>query len=124
VANYVEATGFIRERGIVGGITAQDTLSGQALDVRGSVVVNCTGAWSEMLLRPSDGPREAPQFPLSYAVNVVTRQIWPGTAVGLPVRLAIRDEAGNPRGHATVRLSGQSIGSIKVRPRRWRCLRH
>ena len=97
VANYVQATGFIYERENVGGVKAKDVLSGQEVEIRGKVVVNSTGAWTDAILRLLGGHALAPRFPLSIAMNLVTRQILPDYAVGLPARLAGKDGAGNGR---------------------------
>jgi len=97
VANYVQATGFIYERENVGGVKAKDVLSGQEVEIRGRVVVNSTGAWTDAILRLLGGHALAPRFPLSIAMNLVTRQILPDYAVGLPARLAGKDGAGNGR---------------------------
>ena len=97
VANYVQATGFIYERENVGGVKAKDVLSGQEVEIRGRVVVNSTGAWTDAILRLLGGHARAPRFPLSIAMNLVTRQILPDYAVGLPARLAGKDGAGNGR---------------------------
>ena len=97
VANYVQATGFIYERENVGGVKAKDVLSGQEVEIRGRVVVNSTGAWTDAILRLLGGHARAPRFPLSIAMNLVTRQILPDYAVGLPARLAGKDRAGNGR---------------------------
>lgn len=99
VANYVQATGFIYERdaGRVGGVKAKDVLSGQEVEIRGKVVVNSAGAWTDAILRLLSGHTLAPRFPLSIAMNLVTRQILPECAVGLPARLAGKDGTGNGR---------------------------
>ena len=50
-ANYVEVTGFIHDRGRVAGVRARDSLSGEELEVRGKVVLNASGPWTDGLLR-------------------------------------------------------------------------
>ncbi len=98
VANYVQATGLIYERENVAGIQAKDVLTGQELEIRGRMVVNCAAAWTDALLRSLGGPARASRFPLSIAMNLVTRQILPKYTVGLPVRLGGKNGAANDRG--------------------------
>jgi glycerol-3-phosphate dehydrogenase len=87
VANYVQAAEPIMRHGDVVGVRARDALSGQPLEIRSRMVINSTGAWTDAFLRPLGGSASAPRFPLSLAVNLVTRQILPQVAVGLPAVL-------------------------------------
>lgn len=50
VANKVEAEGFIKKEGRVGGVEAKDALTGEKFAVRAQYVVNATGAWSNRLV--------------------------------------------------------------------------
>ncbi|MCP4423578.1 MAG: glycerol-3-phosphate dehydrogenase/oxidase [Chloroflexi bacterium] len=50
VANYVEATGFMRDGDRVVGVEARDKLSGDKLEIRGRVVLNAAGPWASWLL--------------------------------------------------------------------------
>lgn len=49
LANYTEATGFLRDGNRVCGIAARDVLTGDRFDVRARVVLNVTGAWADAL---------------------------------------------------------------------------
>ncbi|ADE16354.1 FAD dependent oxidoreductase [Nitrosococcus halophilus Nc 4] len=55
IANYVEAINFIRSKGRVTGIEAQDKLTGEQFQIRGKVVLNATGPWAEHLLNKQLG---------------------------------------------------------------------
>ena len=57
VANYVEATGFVREYGTIAGVEAADALSGRRFSIRGRVVLNAAGGWAERLLHRALGLR-------------------------------------------------------------------
>lgn len=81
LANYVEATGFLRERGRVGGIVARDALSGARFEIHARTVVNAAGPWIAELLHLHDLPWS--DRPLASAVNAVTRQLFPRVAAGL-----------------------------------------
>lgn len=50
-ANKVEAIGFIREKKGICGIEALDKLTQERLVIRASVIVNSTGAWSNLLVK-------------------------------------------------------------------------
>ena len=82
VANYVTVTDFLRKQDRVIGVKAQDTSSGQELDIRARVVVNAAGAWIDSLLRALGKPQPI-RFPLSTAVNLVTRQVIPEYAAAV-----------------------------------------
>lgn len=47
VASYVRVTGFLSTGGRVAGVTAEDLLTGESLEVRARVVVNATGPWTD-----------------------------------------------------------------------------
>lgn len=82
-ANYVKANRFIREGDRVVGVRAEDLLSGNTFDLRGSVVVNCAGPWAACLL--TDLPQAAQGAPpprLSRAMNVITRKVVTSHACG------------------------------------------
>lgn len=98
VANHVRVTGLVTLRGTVGGVQAEDVLSGRGMEIRGRMVVNSTGAWTDAVLRSLNGRELAPRFPLSVAVNLVTRQILPEYAVGLPARFDGNGGRGNGHG--------------------------
>lgn len=49
-ANYVEATGFIRNEGRVEGIHARDILGQDVFEIRGRAVLNAAGPWAHRLL--------------------------------------------------------------------------
>jgi glycerol-3-phosphate dehydrogenase len=62
VANYVEATGFIREGDVVRGVRARDALTDDQLKIRAKVVLNAAGPYAERLLRQAE-----PDIPLPQA---------------------------------------------------------
>ena len=49
-ANYVEATGFLRNGGCVLGIQAKDILGNRFFEIRGRCVLNAAGPWAHHLL--------------------------------------------------------------------------
>jgi len=50
VANYVEATDLIQDKGAVTGVKAIDRISGESLTIKARSVLNAAGPWSEWLL--------------------------------------------------------------------------
>jgi glycerol-3-phosphate dehydrogenase len=54
-ANYLEATGFLYNQNRVWGVKATDRLTGDALEIRGKLVLNAAGPWAEHLLSKSLG---------------------------------------------------------------------
>jgi glycerol-3-phosphate dehydrogenase len=81
VANYVEATAFLREGQKICGVKARDVLSGQEFEIQSGVVINCAGAWVNSLLEKASLQSETA---VSVAMNVIVDKVWSRVAVGLP----------------------------------------
>lgn len=76
VANYVEATSFVKDGNRVLGVEAQDLLTGERLTIRGKVVVNAAGPWAERLLGQHHDLELRPRLTYSRdAALVVRRQL-------------------------------------------------
>jgi glycerol-3-phosphate dehydrogenase len=84
VANYVAATELILRGERVIGIEAEDGLTGERFPIRANIVVNAAGPWADDVLAALQGRRRTPKVCLSTAMNLVTRQIIPNVAVGVP----------------------------------------
>jgi glycerol-3-phosphate dehydrogenase len=98
--NYMQATDFIKERDRVIGVRAQDTLTGDKLEIRGRVVINAAGPWAHQLLRRSMGTglNSKPSFSRD-ALFAVGRQLL-SEKYALGVQAETRDaDAIVSRGH-------------------------
>jgi glycerol-3-phosphate dehydrogenase len=80
VVNYLAVVGLLKDDGIVGGVEACDRESGRELAIRGKVVVNATGAWSDSLRRIDDASAEAIMRPSQGVHIVLDRRFHPGDA--------------------------------------------
>jgi glycerol-3-phosphate dehydrogenase len=60
VANYVEATGLLREGDAVRGVVARDALSDTEFEIRARVVINAAGPYAERLLQRADQSLQLP----------------------------------------------------------------
>lgn len=89
LANYVEVTGLLHENGEVKGVQVKDGSGGGTFEVRSRLVINTTGPWVEQFRR--SGSRTKVQAGLAKAVNLVTRSIFNGHAVGLMGQNNLRD---------------------------------
>ena len=69
LANYTEATGPLESGPRMAGVHARDTLSGQAFEIRGRVIVNAAGPWGATVF---EGSAERTRWPLLKAMNLVT----------------------------------------------------
>lgn len=49
-ANYVEVTGFLKNKDRIFGVSAKDRLSGNELEVKGKMILNTSGPWAHRLL--------------------------------------------------------------------------
>jgi glycerol-3-phosphate dehydrogenase len=92
IANYVEATGFLRARDeprTVSGVVAEDAFDGTRYEIRARAVVNAAGPWvGAVLARAGSRWRGGG---LVRAMNVVTRQLFGRVAAGLYGRAPHRD---------------------------------
>lgn len=84
VANYVEATGFMIDGSQVVGVDALDVLSGEEFEIRAAVVVNAAGPWVDDNLKNLQPAGTGINFHQSLAVNLITRKLVEGCAVGVP----------------------------------------
>ncbi len=82
-ANYVEATGWVREAERIIGVQVEDRAGAARFEVRGTLVVNAAGPWSRALMADLPPALTAGRPPgLSKAMNLVTRSITTDHAVG------------------------------------------
>lgn len=57
--NYVRAQAFVKSNGRIGGVSAEDRLTGRPIEIHAQVVVNATGPWADGLRRLSDADAPA-----------------------------------------------------------------
>jgi glycerol-3-phosphate dehydrogenase len=83
VVNHMAATGLVREKGQVRGITVQDAETGTTARLRARCVVNATGVWVDAIRdmdRDEGAPQRARLVAPSQGVHlVVDRSFMPGT---------------------------------------------
>jgi glycerol-3-phosphate dehydrogenase len=90
VVNYAEVTRIVVENGAVQGVEAVDRLSGQALSVRGRLVVNAAGPWSNGILKTADA-RQKPYVAGSKSFSLLTRSLCDTHALSIPTRPMYQD---------------------------------
>lgn len=85
LVNYVEAKSLVKSDDIVSGIEAQDTETGELLEIRAKVVINATGPFTDSI-RKLDDPDAAPMIEPSQGVHIVLdRSFLPGdSAIMVP----------------------------------------
>lgn len=72
VANYIEATGFLKTGDRIQGVNAQDSLTGDRFEIQANTVINTSGPWLNQVLGQLSTPPD--HQPFAKAVNVVLRQ--------------------------------------------------
>jgi glycerol-3-phosphate dehydrogenase len=72
VANYVEATGFVRKGSAVTGVNATDVITGDQFSIRGSMVVSATGPWIGTFLSKLGPVAREREIPYIRSVDIVT----------------------------------------------------
>jgi glycerol-3-phosphate dehydrogenase len=84
LANYVRATGFLREGDRIAGIKAIEELSGQPIDIRSALTINATGPWTHRILGWLGGSTSsAPSLCLCRGFQVLTRPLVSDCAVAV-----------------------------------------
>jgi glycerol-3-phosphate dehydrogenase len=92
IANYVEVTGFLQSGNQITGVTAQDKLSGNCLEIRAKAVINTSGPWINCILDRLNHPQSEPKVKLAKAINlVINRPLFDDFAVGLSSRNSYHD---------------------------------
>jgi len=84
ISNYVEAVGILKDGNNILGIKARDTLSGEQFDIRAKVVANVAGPWVDNVLENLNPGSTEKKFNHSLAINIITRKLIDGYAVGAP----------------------------------------
>lgn len=92
VANHVAAVGFEVGGGRVRAVRAEDVAGGERFEVRARVVVAAAGAWNGELLAGVAPARPRPHF--VRGMNLVTRPVVGGVAVGVASRSAVDGRRG------------------------------
>jgi glycerol-3-phosphate dehydrogenase len=78
--NYAKVTGFTKGAdGIIHGLTWQDAETGEQFEVKGKVVVNATGAFSDAVRRFADSAAKKMIAPSQGAHIILDRSFLPGT---------------------------------------------
>src|SRR5581483_8487842 len=70
VANYVEATAFVRTDGVIHGVRAVDHLTGEEFEITARVLLNATGPWGDAVRRMA-GDDTGPLMQPTKGVHVV-----------------------------------------------------
>lgn len=90
-ANYTEVTRIVVENGVVQGVEAIDRLSGRRLSVRGRMVVNAAGPWSNGVLKTT-GAKQKPYVAGSKSFSLLTRSLCDTHALSIPTRPMYQDK--------------------------------
>ena len=83
LANYVEATGAVRDSGGIAGMTVRDRLNNRSFEIRARVTVNAAGSRAGEVMRSFGVDRP---FPLLKAMNLVTSRRASDMALAAPTR--------------------------------------
>jgi glycerol-3-phosphate dehydrogenase len=74
VANKLEAVGFIKEKGRIYAVEAQDKLTKDKFVIRASIVINATGAWSNRMVKIGE-PDALPITRPTKGTHIVYRKL-------------------------------------------------
>lgn len=89
--NYASVNGFLRDRDTVTGVTCEDMLTGDQIEIRGKYVINTAGPWISHVLDTDGGPHTADKLKLSMAMNMIVPQLFEKYAVGISSTRVYRD---------------------------------
>lgn len=101
--NYVQCEGLQSDRGKVAGVEATDRLSGDRVEFRAPLVVNCAGPWSRAMAGEFDREHDE-LFRPSLAFNVLLDREPPSTAAVAvtPAKPGARTYFVRPLGNRTI----------------------
>lgn len=84
IANYLAMETVLVKNDRVVGVRVRDSFSGEHFDVRGKMVINCTGPWTNHIIEKICGRPKISGIEWSAAMNLVLRRkLFPDYAVGL-----------------------------------------
>jgi glycerol-3-phosphate dehydrogenase len=83
--NYVRVTGLIKSGEVVGGVRARDDISGREYEIRGRVVINATGVFTDEILSMDEPDRPGVITPSQGIHLVLGKEFLQGdTAIMVP----------------------------------------
>lgn len=82
--NYVKAQRFIKERGQIIGILAQDMMSGETMTIRGKIVINATGPYADQI-RKMDQANVEEIIKVSQGSHVLLPHSFSPSDIGLVI---------------------------------------
>ena len=91
-ANYVAAKGLVIRDGRVVGVKAQDTVSGDPLELWGRMVLNMSGAWANEVMQWLHPQPKPPRVKWSRAYNIITRKLVNDYAVGITGKHTVMED--------------------------------
>jgi glycerol-3-phosphate dehydrogenase len=91
VANYVEVTGFLRDKDCVIGVEAKDGLTDDRFQIRARMVVNTSGPWVNRVMGFLSRPGIGRRVRFAKAINLVTRPLCQTYAVGISCKTPYSD---------------------------------
>lgn len=91
VANYVRVENLIIQGDRVQGVMVQDQLSKESFPIRGRLVLNTSGPWVNCIMNLLHSRGAGKEIKLSWAMNLVTRKIFPNFAAGISGRIPIKE---------------------------------
>jgi len=90
LANYVEATGFLRDGDTIKGAQVKDKITGTHSDIRARITLNAAGPWADTLMGKAEGHAPSHHLLRSKGIHLITRQL----ALRHAVTAAIPEEIG------------------------------
>lgn len=119
LVNYCRAESLVMEDGVVAGVTARDVETGEEFEIRGRVVINATGAFSDGLRRKADAKSVDMIAPSQGAHIVLDRSFLPGdSAIMVPHTTDGRVMFAIPwHGHALVGTTDTPVERVELEPK-------
>lgn len=97
VANHASVVDLLLDGPRVVGARISDALTGQIHEVRATTVINAAGPWADGVLGGVGIRRPEPLFRFSSAINLVTRQVLSGVALGVESEYTHHRPDGRPQ---------------------------
>ncbi len=75
IANYMEATGFHLNNGIIEGVKIFDKISNRTSSIKGRLTINCAGPWADRVLSLTGTDEHKEVLRRSEGIHIVTKKI-------------------------------------------------
>ncbi|MGC9055209.1 MAG: FAD-dependent oxidoreductase, partial [Candidatus Hydrogenedens sp.] len=84
ILNYTEVVGFLRDKTRIVGVKIKSRDNGNETQIKGKVIVNATGPWTDRLIAIATGKEPARKIIRSKGIHILTKPLTTKYAIAMP----------------------------------------